>query len=62
VGLALSVLMYADDILNQSHTFSGYKSKFSKLIQEYEQIGLSFNMYETVAVGFNLEGCSDKSF
>ena len=53
--------MYADDVLNLSRTFSDCESTFSKLEQEYQQIGLSSKFDKTVAVGSNLKGCSHKS-
>jgi len=60
-GLDVSLLTYADDILNLSRTFSGCENTSLKLKLEYRQISLSFNGDKTVAIDLNLKGCSDKS-
>ena len=49
-GVDLSLVVFADDLLNLSCTFQGCSSVSP---EEYEHIGLSFNTDKTVVLPFN---------
>lgn len=53
LGLDLSLLNYADDILNLSRSFSRFEENFAALKSSYEKIGLSFNETKTEFIVFN---------
>jgi hypothetical protein len=55
-GVDLSLVTFADDLLNLSCTFQGCSSTFELLQDEYEHIGLSFNTDKTVVLPFNYKG------
>ena len=55
-GVDLSLVTFADDLLNLSCTFQGCSSTFEFLQEEYEHIGLSFNTDKTVVLPFNYKG------
>jgi exonuclease III len=51
-GLDMSLLNYADDILNLSRTVSGIEENFDILCIEYRKIGLKFNAEKSEVVAF----------
>ena len=51
-GLDLSILNYADDILNLSRTVSSVEENFSVLSREYAEIGLNFNASKSEVLTF----------
>ena len=51
-GLDLSILNYADDILNLSRTVSSVEENFSVLSREYAEIGLNFNASKSEVLAF----------
>ena len=52
-GIDLSLVNYADDILNLSRSVSGIESNFRVLSNEYANIGLEFNSSKSEVVVFN---------
>ena len=52
-GIDVSLISYADDILNICRTLQGIKSCFSALTDEYSRIGHSFNPTKTELLFFN---------
>ena len=54
-GLDLSLLNYADDVLNLSRTISDIEENFEILFPEYKKIGLKFNAekVEVVSIGMS---------
>ena len=55
-GMDLSMLNYADDILNTSRCLSRIKANFDILSTAYKQIGLSFNTNKSEVVAFCWKG------
>ena len=54
-GFNLSLIIFADDVLNPSHSFSGCENMFNQLYNGYKNIGLSFNVEKTAVVAFNFK-------
>ena len=54
-GFNLSLITFADDVLNLSRTFSGCENAFNQLYNEYKNIGLSFNVEKTAVVAINFK-------
>ena len=54
-GFNLSLITFADDVLNLSCTFSGCKNAFNQLYNEYENIGLSLNVEKTAVIAYNFK-------
>ena len=52
-GIDVSLISYADNILNICRTLQGLKSCFSALTDEYSRIGHSFNPTKTELLFFN---------
>ena len=52
-GLDLSLLNYADDILNLSRTLALIEKNFASLSEEYNDIGLKFNPSKSECIKFN---------
>ena len=61
-GVNLSLMTFADDVLNLSRTFSGCENAFNQFYNEYNNIGLSFNVEKTAVVAFNFKETNDPIF
>ena len=52
-NINVSLLTYADDLLNLSRSIRGLQSNFSILRDEYRKIGLAFNTSKSAVLFFN---------
>ncbi|XP_065582962.1 uncharacterized protein LOC136042033 [Artemia franciscana] len=52
-GLGLSLLNYADDVLNLRRTLALIEKNFASLSEEYNDIGLNFNPSNSECIKFN---------
>jgi len=60
-GVDLSLIGYADDVLNLSRFLQGLEDNFTRLQQEYAQIGLQFNADKSEVLLFNSKSDAGRS-
>jgi len=52
-GIEVSLIMYADDLLKLNRSADRLSKNFDVLSRDYNKVGLSFNVFKSVAVFFN---------